>query len=74
MVNEPLTQLQLWKALRRGDVLRLGSCELKAEHSDEGEYVVSHDGIEHNCTSLGDAAIALLTILGSVEETENAGA
>lgn len=73
-MNEPLTQLQLWKALRNGDVLRLGPCELRAEHSDMGEYVVSHDGIEHHCTALGDAAIALVTILGKIERGEHAGA
>jgi len=66
MDKEPLTQHQLWKLLNSGSVLHLGSSEIRYDPSDEGPYVVVYNGTEYRCTSIGDAAIAVVTLEGEI--------
>jgi hypothetical protein len=70
-VNEPLTQYQLHKHLNNGGFLRLGNCELSLQISDDGTYVIeTADGETYACTSIGDAAVKMITMQGEIVEKQ----
>jgi len=70
-MNEPLAQHQLWKKLNSGNVLVLNGCTLSLHMSDDGVYrIVTPEGDTYDCTSIGDAAIKLITMHGEIIEKE----
>jgi hypothetical protein len=66
-VNDPLAQIQLWKKLNAGNVLVLNGCTLSLCMTDDGTYrIETPEGDIYDCSSIGDAAIKLITMHGEI--------
>ncbi len=70
-MDDPLTEHELARRLEQGEVLYLCESTLEREAHDEGIYKLTNwDGTITRYASLGAAAIALVTITGTLEEDD----
>lgn len=72
--NEPMSQNDLWTRLNNGAQVRIGPCTIYRAHAErdnlKGNYVILYNGVAtlDEYATIGEAAIAALTMLGDVKE------
>jgi hypothetical protein len=66
--NEPMSQHELWRTLQTAATLTVGECTLRREQIEQVNYIIARGEETHVFPSIGDAAVALITMLGNVKE------